>query len=168
MAEEKQNTNELIQWQVTGDLLQQFKDSKHKKAFYSPQFNTIDGTAWRLQFYPHGYESPDDCSIYLECVKLNANKPQIGVNYSFNIMELDWCLDSEGATFKDGVRRGPTEAFKVEKLSNVDAITVKCFVEETMDVSDGNTYFEWKVNNHLLQQWKNAKYKKPFYSPSFN
>eukprot|EP01083_Nonionella_stella_P175304 610103_1 len=77
-------------------------------------------------------------------------------------------LDSEGATFKDGVRRGPTEAFKVEKLSNVDAITVKCFVEETMDVSDGNTYFEWKVSNELIQQWKSAQYKKVFHSPRFN
>eukprot|EP01083_Nonionella_stella_P245260 852702_1 len=154
MAEEKQNTNELIQWQVTGDLLQQFKDSK-KKAFYSPQFNTIDGTVWRLQFYPHGNGSPEDCSIYLECVKLNANKPQIGVNYSFNIMELDWCFDC-GYTFKDGETHGFAEAFKVEKLSNVDAMTVKCFVEETMDVSDGNTYFEWKVSNYLMQQWKNA------------
>eukprot|EP01083_Nonionella_stella_P152874 490487_1 len=81
-------------------------------------------------------------------------------------MELDWCFGC-GGTFKDGTS-GSTEAFKVEKLSNVDAMTVKCIVEETMDVSDENTYFEWKVNNHLLQQWKNAKYKKPFYSPQFN
>eukprot|EP01083_Nonionella_stella_P152876 490489_1 len=81
-------------------------------------------------------------------------------------MELDWCFGC-GGTFKDGTS-GSTEAFKVEKLSNVDAMTVKCIVEETMDVSDENTYFEWKVSNHLIQQWKNAKYKKPFYSPSFN
>eukprot|EP01083_Nonionella_stella_P152877 490490_1 len=82
-------------------------------------------------------------------------------------MELDWCFDC-GYTFKDGETHGFAEAFKVEKLSNADAMTVKCIVEETMDVSDENTYFEWKVSNHLIQQWKNAKYKKPFYSPSFN
>eukprot|EP01083_Nonionella_stella_P023152 64004_1 len=83
-------------------------------------------------------------------------------------MELDLSYDA-GHTFKDGVyMHGFAEAFKVEKLSNVYAITVKCFVEETMDVSDGNTYFEWKVSNYLMQQWKNAKYKKVFWSPKFN
>eukprot|EP01083_Nonionella_stella_P187734 690518_1 len=37
-----------------------------------------------------------------------------------------------------------------------------------MDVNNKNTYFEWKVSNDLIQQWKSAKYKKPFYSPQFN
>eukprot|EP01083_Nonionella_stella_P152878 490491_1 len=82
-------------------------------------------------------------------------------------MELDWCFDC-GYTFKDGETHGFAEAFKVEKLSNADAMTVKCIVEETMDVSDENTYFEWKVSNHLIQQWKSAKYKKAFFSPRFN
>eukprot|EP01083_Nonionella_stella_P152873 490486_1 len=82
-------------------------------------------------------------------------------------MELDWCFDC-GYTFKDGETHGFAEAFKVEKLSNADAMTVKCIVEETMDVSDENTYFEWKVSNYLIQQWKSAKYKKVFFSPRFN
>eukprot|EP01083_Nonionella_stella_P071889 193396_1 len=33
-----------------------------------------------------------------------------------------------------------------------------------MDLSDANTYFEWKVNNYLIQKWKNAKYKEGFAS----
>eukprot|EP01083_Nonionella_stella_P020876 57912_1 len=37
-----------------------------------------------------------------------------------------------------------------------------------MDLSDANTYFEWKVNNYWMQKWKNAKYGKAFWSPSFN
>eukprot|EP01083_Nonionella_stella_P225906 802770_1 len=52
MAEEKQIAAGLMEWQVTEHLLQQFKDAKHKEAFYSPQFTTIDGTIWRIQFYP--------------------------------------------------------------------------------------------------------------------
>eukprot|EP01083_Nonionella_stella_P199303 730906_1 len=47
-------------------------------------------------------------------------------------------------------------------------MNVKCFVEETMDVSDANTYFEWKVSNYWMQKWKTAKYKKGFLSPIFN
>eukprot|EP01083_Nonionella_stella_P272229 922980_1 len=82
-------------------------------------------------------------------------------------MELDWCFDT-GATFKDGAAIWGTTTFKVEKLCKIDAMTVKCFVEETMDVSDENTYFEWKVSNYLLKQWKDAKFKKAFFSPKFN
>eukprot|EP01083_Nonionella_stella_P170603 580945_1 len=37
-----------------------------------------------------------------------------------------------------------------------------------MDVSDDNTYFEWKVNQHWMQRWENAQYKHDFYSPMFN
>eukprot|EP01083_Nonionella_stella_P275904 937157_1 len=37
-----------------------------------------------------------------------------------------------------------------------------------MDVSDDKTYFEWKVNQHWMQKWKNAQYKHAFWSPSFN
>eukprot|EP01083_Nonionella_stella_P249898 863609_1 len=47
-------------------------------------------------------------------------------------------------------------------------MNLKCFVEETMDLSEANTYFEWKVNNYLMQQWKNAKYEERFFSPKFN
>eukprot|EP01083_Nonionella_stella_P140119 428996_1 len=91
---QKQNTNGVIEWKVTADLLQQFKDAKHKDVFYSPQFTTIDGTIWRIQFYSRGYESPDYCSIFLECVTLSGNKTQIGVNWSFNISEVDWVSDT--------------------------------------------------------------------------
>eukprot|EP01083_Nonionella_stella_P170894 582636_1 len=167
MAEQKQQTSNIhqrqnptgfIEWKVTGDLLQQFKDAKHKQMFYSPQFTTVDGTIWRIQFCPHGYESPDYCSIYLECVKLSGNKTQIGVNFSFNVAEVDWVWDTADTFKKDGQANGKSKAFKAERINNLYAMNVKCFVEETMDVSDANTYFEWKVNNYWMQKWKNAKY----------
>eukprot|EP01083_Nonionella_stella_P066795 176205_1 len=37
-----------------------------------------------------------------------------------------------------------------------------------MDVSDANTYFEWKVSNYWMQKWESAKYKKVFFSPAFH
>eukprot|EP01083_Nonionella_stella_P267802 904904_1 len=57
MAEEMEHKNGLIEWRVTGHLLQQFKDAKNKQSFTSPQFKTIDGTSWRIQIYPHGKKS---------------------------------------------------------------------------------------------------------------
>eukprot|EP01083_Nonionella_stella_P312728 1119598_1 len=170
MREEKQITTGLMEWQVTGDLLQQFKDANHKEAFYSPQFTTTDGTIWRIQFYPCGTKSPEDCSIYLECVKLNGAKPHISVNYSFNILELDWVCDSAETFKNDKHKFGKNTAFKAETITNLDALNIKCVVEETMGVGvgDDNLYFEWKVSNHLLQKWKSAPYKKVFWSPPFD
>eukprot|EP01083_Nonionella_stella_P163980 541404_1 len=101
MTEQKQNTNGFIEWKVAGNLLEQFKNATHKDVFYSPPFETINGTIWRIQFCPRGWVSPDYCSIYLECVNLNASKQRMGVCYSFNISEVEWCYDG-GNTFKKG------------------------------------------------------------------
>eukprot|EP01083_Nonionella_stella_P098372 276582_1 len=168
MAEEKQSEFGFIQWEITGNLLQQFKDAEHKQAFYSPQFRTISETIWRIIFYPRGDTSPEDCSIYLECVKLNDKKQRIGVNYSLDIMELDWTWRM-GSTFSNHNRTwGRSKVFKPERLDSLGIINIKCFAQETMDVSHGETYFEWKVDNHLIQQWKHANYSEVFNSPKFN
>eukprot|EP01083_Nonionella_stella_P272870 925532_1 len=170
LTEQKQNANGFVEWKVTGNLLQQFKNAKHKQVFYSPPFETIDGTIWRIIFYPRGNQSPDDCSIYLECVELNALNPRMGVSYSFNIAELNWWFD-DGATFtNDAQTCGYSKAFKTETLNNLAGMSIECFVSEVMDVRDGttNAYFEWKINQHWMQRWKNTEYKHAFYSPTFN
>eukprot|EP01083_Nonionella_stella_P278232 946114_1 len=133
MAEQKQNTNGFIEWKVTGNLLEQFKNAKQKQVFQSPQFETADGTTWRIRFHPHGNTSPDDCAIYLQCVKLNGSNQRMGVCYSFSIKEADWCCDI-GATFtKDGQSWGPPKPFKAEKLNNLQTLSIECFVSEAMD-----------------------------------
>eukprot|EP01083_Nonionella_stella_P256551 879171_1 len=50
--EEKENRNGLIEWRVTGNLLHQFKNAKRKQPFNSSQFQTIDGTTWRIVICP--------------------------------------------------------------------------------------------------------------------
>eukprot|EP01083_Nonionella_stella_P144073 449108_1 len=158
-----------IQWKVTGDLLRQFTNAKHKQEFYSPEFETIDGTKWRVQFAPRGYKSSEHCGIWIECVTLCANKAQIGVNYSLNIMEVDWSYDGGNTLRKDGDAKGLGKIFKSEQLNNVSALTIECVVEETMDLNkQNNTLFEWKVSNYLLAKWKNSKHKQYFFSPKFN
>eukprot|EP01083_Nonionella_stella_P147378 464872_1 len=63
--EEKENKNGLIEWRVTGNLLHRFKNAKQKQRFDSPQFQSIDGTTWRIVIYPHGHYSTDHCVIDL-------------------------------------------------------------------------------------------------------
>eukprot|EP01083_Nonionella_stella_P224171 798200_1 len=129
MAEQKQNTNGFLEWKVTGNLLEQFKNAKHKQLFQSPQFETIDGAVWRIKSEPHSEESPDDCAIYLECVKLNASKQPLGVCFSFNIREMDWCYDG-GNTFRKSGQTWGVKAFKAEKLNHLERLSIECFVEE--------------------------------------
>eukprot|EP01083_Nonionella_stella_P033316 91200_1 len=167
-TEKVQNRNGFIEWRVNANLLQQFKLAKHKQEFLSPQFGTIDGSIWRINFYPRGDQSPDECSIFVECVQLNGDKQCIGINFSFNIVELDWCCDGGNTIRSDGHAAGIMNAFKSEQLNHLEVLTIKCCVEETMDVRDANTYFEWKASNDLMSKWKNAKFKKSFRSPDFN
>eukprot|EP01083_Nonionella_stella_P067898 179886_1 len=124
MAEQKQNTKYgFIEWKVNGNLMEKFKNAKHKQVFYSPQFETIDGTIWRICFYPHGRQSPDDCSIRLQCVKLNSPNKPMGVCYSFNIREVDWCYD-HGATFEnDGQEWVRNKIFKADILNDLERMS---------------------------------------------
>eukprot|EP01083_Nonionella_stella_P178983 633985_1 len=158
----------VLQWNITGDLLRQFKNAKHKEEFVSPDFKTEDGTIWRVQFYPRGKTSSEQCSVFLLCATLSANKARIGVNYSFNIIDDIWINDSAETFIKDGDTWGKNEAFKSAKLDDLSTLHIQCVVEETMDVADGNEFFEWTISNYMLQKWRNAKQKDKFYSPSFN
>eukprot|EP01083_Nonionella_stella_P058656 153620_1 len=157
----------VLQWNITGDLLRQFKNAKHKEEFVSPDFKTEDGTIWRVQFYPRGKTSSEQCSVFLLCATLSANKARIGVNYSFNIIDDIWINDSAETFIKDGDTWGKNEAFKSAKLDDLSTLHIQCVVEETMDVADGNEFFEWTISNYMLQKWRNAKQKDKFYSPSF-
>eukprot|EP01083_Nonionella_stella_P214923 773995_1 len=167
---QSQSQNGVYEWNINGDLLQQFKDAKHKQRFQSPEFETIDGTVWTIRFYPRGDcdRLPDHCSIFLNCVKLNGKQNMIGVNWTFTIVEMDWIAHTAEAFTPGGQATGYSKVFKTDRLHNVDVMNIKCVVEETMDLTDDNTYFEWKVSNNLMQEWENAKYKKQFVSPSFH
>eukprot|EP01083_Nonionella_stella_P278775 948079_1 len=60
---EKPLRNGLIQWKISGNIMQQFKNAVSSVEFHLPSFKTIDGTIWRLQFYPHSTASHEYCSI---------------------------------------------------------------------------------------------------------
>eukprot|EP01084_Bolivina_argentea_P182517 315067_1 len=125
----------LLKWEVTGDLLEQFKDAEAKKEFVSPDFKTDDGTTWRVQFYPRGKTS-DHCSFFLQSVTLAQNKARIGVNYCLNVLEVDWTNESAETFVKDGDTWGKNDAFKHEKIDDLSTLTIQCVVEETMDLTE--------------------------------
>eukprot|EP01083_Nonionella_stella_P066102 173835_1 len=168
MGDEPQNRNGLIEWKITGNLLERIKSATHTRtSFGSPEFQTPDGTIWRLKFYPVDKASQDRCAIRLQCCRLNVKKQRIGVNVSFNIAEVNWIEEGFGYTFENEERTG-WKAFKNEELKSLDALNIKCFIEETMDVTDTNTYYEWNVSNYWFKNWKTAKRARVFVSPRFN
>eukprot|EP01083_Nonionella_stella_P066565 175374_1 len=158
----------VLRWKLTPNLLRQCKNAKHEQKFVSKEFETIDGSVWRVQIYPRGDSSPDDCSLYLECVELGTNKSNIGVNYSLHIAEVNWSHHGAHTFIKAGETRGPSNAFKSETLNDLSTITIQCVVQETMDVTRGSSHFDWTINKHLIEQWKDSRHKEAFTSPSFH
>eukprot|EP01083_Nonionella_stella_P171115 583754_1 len=41
-----------VEWKIIGDLLQQVKNATQGQEFISPEFETIDGTKWRIVLRP--------------------------------------------------------------------------------------------------------------------
>eukprot|EP01083_Nonionella_stella_P249441 862528_1 len=157
------------EWKITGDLLQQVKNATKGQEFLSPEFETIDGTKWRIMLQPlkNGFFNSPGCS--LKCVTLSANKAKIGVNALLKIMELDKS-GIGGHTFTEPGRivcLNTTDALP-KQIQSLSTLTIQCIVEKTMDVSTSDTLFEWKITKHFLQKWKNAKKGECFYSPIFN
>eukprot|EP01084_Bolivina_argentea_P006568 12458_1 len=107
-----------IEWVVNDELLQQFKSASNKQEFYSPFFRSNDGTLWRIQFYPNGNteSAKDNCSIFLESVKLASHKKQIGVNYLLEVAEVNWKKESGYKFMKDGATWGATKSFEKSKI----------------------------------------------------
>eukprot|EP01083_Nonionella_stella_P301770 1037211_1 len=63
-----QSEHGFIQWKITGDLLNQWKNAKYKKYFTSPHFNTMGGE-WHFTIAPNGFNSIEDeliLSYYVE------------------------------------------------------------------------------------------------------
>eukprot|EP01083_Nonionella_stella_P045991 123189_1 len=145
MTEQKQNTDAMsetgvTEWKVTGELLRKFKaENRHQELSSSP-FKTIDGTIWPWAISIH-LDPYFSSSVYLQCVTLNDNKHGIGVNYSFNIANLG------GVMFME-IHLHMMEKYVDQSMP----MTIECVVEETMDVSGTNTYFEWKVDNYWMEQ----------------
>eukprot|EP01083_Nonionella_stella_P162447 533328_1 len=166
--EEKANENGLIEWRVTGNQLHQFRNAKPKQCFYSPPFKTIDGTVWRIIVVPNTLirevsTGTLTCRINIQCVKLNVTKQRIGVGISISLSgDADKMMEQRhfGHTFQNGDEIVKGESFPTKHLKYIlQSLSIKCFIEETMDVSEHNTYFEWKITNYWLKKWKNAKYE---------
>eukprot|EP01083_Nonionella_stella_P024701 68107_1 len=175
-VEDTQNRNltrkkqgHVIEWKITSNLLQQVKNATKGQEFLSPEFETIDGTKWRIMLQPlkNGFFNSPGCS--LKCVTLSANKAKIGVNALLKIMELDKS-GIGGHTFTEPGRivcLNTTDALP-KQIQSLSTLTIQCIVEKTMDVSTSDTLFEWKITKPFLQQWKNAKKGERFRSPQFN
>eukprot|EP01083_Nonionella_stella_P218107 782428_1 len=155
-----------IEWKITGDLLQQVKNATQGQEFISPEFETIDGTKWRIVLRPlkNGITDPPGCS--LKCVTLSANKAKICANVYLNVVELEKS-GVDGLTFTNADDRiYATSCFIIKNLSeqiqNLPALTIQCRAEEAMDVSTNDALFEWKITKHFLQKWKNTKMYQSF------
>eukprot|EP01083_Nonionella_stella_P182709 658084_1 len=79
----------IIQWKITGDSLQRFKNAEFKKAFWSPNFNAIGGE-WYFAIYPNGNATEGIAFIELYCASIECKEKELNVSYYVDSVSLEY------------------------------------------------------------------------------
>eukprot|EP01083_Nonionella_stella_P301769 1037210_1 len=110
-----QSEHGFIQWKITGDLLNQFKNAKYKKVFWSPTFKAIGGE-WRFGIYPNGKTTEGNARLFIFCKSIEdelilsyyvdsigLDYSQINIEYRFGLFsnQYRWEWDGNGNTCKE-------------------------------------------------------------------
>eukprot|EP01083_Nonionella_stella_P066255 174296_1 len=181
---QSQNINE-VHWTLTGHLLQLLKghtstltlpihdDTKtedEQPDYYSPTFQTNDGSTWQIMITAHvATKTSDDTyySIHLYPKQLPPNTNSIGVNYRFELIEIDKTLKG-GNTFTTKPI-GWNRAFTARAILSLDCLTIKCKAQQTMitDHKSSNADIMWTITGDLLQQMQETRSTDSFLSPVF-
>eukprot|EP01083_Nonionella_stella_P098504 277050_1 len=70
----------IIQWKITGDLLQRFKNAEFRKPFFSPSFNAIGGK-WYFAIAPNGIITEGITFLILSCASIESKEKELNVSY---------------------------------------------------------------------------------------
>eukprot|EP01083_Nonionella_stella_P098505 277051_1 len=79
----------IIQWKITGDLLQRFKNAEFKKVFYSPYFNAIGGK-WYFGIVPNGQNTEGIAHFEIWCASMECKEKEVNASYYVDIMSLEY------------------------------------------------------------------------------
>eukprot|EP01083_Nonionella_stella_P044381 119491_1 len=90
-----QSEHGFIQWKITGDLLNQFKNAKYKKVFRSPIFSAI-GCEWKLAIGPNGFNTEGIGHLQITCNSIESGQEELYslllciLSYYVEIMWKSW------------------------------------------------------------------------------
>eukprot|EP01084_Bolivina_argentea_P227959 385088_1 len=152
------STADII-WDISGDLLQQFKDCKCKDRFYSPVFCRNNGL-WRIKIYPNGKTRIGCGSMHLWCRDIGSViqdendikcEKEICVRYKMICPELGYKYynDKNGSKMKIGTRVYNEYGFDFKNINNLNRMRIKCNI--------WNDAKSWELNV------ENMKYKSTSY-----
>eukprot|EP01083_Nonionella_stella_P275958 937363_1 len=79
----------IIQWKITGDLLQRFKNAEFEKHFFSPNFNAIGGK-WYFVIYPNGLNTEGIAHFAIVCASIECKEKKLNASYYVDIMSLEY------------------------------------------------------------------------------
>eukprot|EP01083_Nonionella_stella_P182711 658089_1 len=90
----------IIQWKITGDLLQRFKNAEFEKLFYSPNFNAIGGK-WYFGINPNGFNTEGVAHFYLVCASIECKEKELNASYYVDIKSLEYSqINCDGQIIK--------------------------------------------------------------------
>eukprot|EP01083_Nonionella_stella_P311813 1113099_1 len=116
-----QSEHGFIQWKITGDLLNQFKNAKYKKVFRSPIFSAI-GCEWKLVIAPNGFNTEGIAHLQIKCKSIESGQEELIRSYYVEIMALNHSQNNfDGNTFKKGKSLVLKSPFKLTEILNASA-----------------------------------------------
>eukprot|EP01083_Nonionella_stella_P135745 412900_1 len=92
--ESKEIDQGVLEWNISGALMQQFKSAQYKKTFYTPRFKAVGGE-WQLAICPNGYQTEGIALLRIWCKTIESE--EVNVCYYVDSTSLEYSqMDCDG------------------------------------------------------------------------
>eukprot|EP01083_Nonionella_stella_P301771 1037212_1 len=149
-----QSEHGFIQWKITGDLLNQWKNAKYKKYFTSPHFNTMGGE-WHFTIAPNGWDTEGIGHLQIDCDSIESGQEELILSYYVEIMSLNHSqINRNGNTFKKDKCRVLNPPFKHKEIQNKSSITFGIRLWANKSIDKAESQFLSALYSQSPKEWR--------------
>eukprot|EP01083_Nonionella_stella_P053722 141988_1 len=127
----------VFEWNISGDLMQQFKNAQYQKFFYSPRFKAI-GCEWYVRIYPNGWTTKGTAELDIVCHSIECK--EVNVSYYVDSSSLAYSqINCDGRSIKkknDDIPFDPPFHHKDIQNQSELIFRVKLWHKATMDTME--------------------------------
>eukprot|EP01083_Nonionella_stella_P136098 413951_1 len=148
-----QSEHGFIQWKITGDLLNQFKNAKYKKLFWSPTFKAIGGE-WSFGIYPNGKATEGNAHLFIYC---DSIEDELILSYYVESIGLDYSqinIDGNGNTCKKEDNYMLKSPFKHKEIQNKSSITFGIRLWANKSIDKAESQFLSGLYSQSPKEWR--------------
>eukprot|EP01083_Nonionella_stella_P159212 519187_1 len=154
----------IIQWKITGDLLQRFKNAEFEKVFFSPNFNAIGGK-WYFGINPNGFNTEGVANFKIVCASIECKEKELNASYYVDSVSLEYSqINCDGKNItkaqcinRDGSRNiGFNPPFLHKNIQNVHELIFRLKLWNTKATDEAEEQFlsnQCPDNKKLPNEW---------------